>query len=219
MMWSVSSPALLVPIRARLNVLSANWPTRRWQRTNETENKVGLAQKRTRPGRVRPPQLAASFISGPGTVSGHRACVKYSGPLAAPFARHPTPQPLRRRIGNRSRGLRSATQNNIVRSTDKSLNVLTNGLRPALIPRHELTPLRANRRCRDSPLTGHVVDMPKSTRLTHGRHFASAPFSTALARSAGCGNIGSRNTISFAICELSQTLAVGIKYRPISQLY
>ena len=41
MMLSVSSPALLVPICARLNVLSANWPTRRWQRTNETENKAG----------------------------------------------------------------------------------------------------------------------------------------------------------------------------------
>jgi hypothetical protein len=32
MMLSVSSPALLVPICARLNVQSANWPTRRWQR-------------------------------------------------------------------------------------------------------------------------------------------------------------------------------------------
>jgi hypothetical protein len=32
---------LLVPICARLNVLSADWPTRRWQRTNETENKAG----------------------------------------------------------------------------------------------------------------------------------------------------------------------------------
>jgi hypothetical protein len=41
MMLVMSSPAWLVRICARLNVQSANWPTRRWQRTNETENKAG----------------------------------------------------------------------------------------------------------------------------------------------------------------------------------
>jgi hypothetical protein len=59
----VSSAALLVPICARLNVLNANWPTRRWQRTNETENKAGWLKSELGPGRVEPPQLAASFIS------------------------------------------------------------------------------------------------------------------------------------------------------------
>ena len=39
--FAIVFPGLLVPICARLNVLSANWPTRRWQRTNETENKAG----------------------------------------------------------------------------------------------------------------------------------------------------------------------------------
>jgi len=39
-----------------------------------------------------------------GTISGHRACVKYSGPLvAARSARRPNHQPLRRRTGDRSR--------------------------------------------------------------------------------------------------------------------
>ena len=33
----------------RLNVQSANWPTRRWQRTNETENTVGWLK--SEPGR------------------------------------------------------------------------------------------------------------------------------------------------------------------------
>jgi hypothetical protein len=35
-------PSFAGPICARLNVLSANWPTRRWQRADETENKAGL---------------------------------------------------------------------------------------------------------------------------------------------------------------------------------
>ena len=45
-------PSFAGPICARLNVQSANWPTRRWQRTNETENKAGWPKSELSPMRV-----------------------------------------------------------------------------------------------------------------------------------------------------------------------
>ena len=81
---------------------------------------------------------------------------------------------MRRRIGDGSRGLRSATQNNIVRidgqiterPNQRSQARHYDRLEKRLIPRHELTPLREQAMSEIPPLTGHVVDMPKSTRLT-----------------------------------------------------
>jgi hypothetical protein len=70
--------------------------------------------------------LAASFISSLGIVTGR---VRPRGALKPCQSQCPL-QPPRRRIGDPSRGLRSANQNNIVRSKDKSPNALTNDLRP-----------------------------------------------------------------------------------------